>query len=40
MILFVTHQMGLARAISHRGCFLEDGRIVETGTPDQVFDLS
>lgn len=37
-MLFVTHQMGFAREISHRVCFLEGGRIVEAGTPDQVFD--
>ncbi len=37
-MLFVTHQMGFAREISHRVCFLEGGRIVETGTPNQIFD--
>jgi len=37
-MLFVTHQMGFAREISHRVFFLEGGRIVETGTPDHIFD--
>lgn len=37
-ILFVTHQMGFAREISHRVCFLEGGKIVEEGTPAQIFD--
>lgn len=37
-ILFVTHQMGFAREISHRVCFLEGGRIIEQGTPEQIFD--
>lgn len=37
-ILFVTHQMGFAREISDRVCFLEGGRIIEQGPPDQIFD--
>lgn len=37
-ILFVTHQMGFAREISHRVCFLEGGKIIEEGTPEQIFD--
>jgi polar amino acid transport system ATP-binding protein len=37
-MLIVTHQMGLAREISDRVCFLEDGRIVEEGTPSEIFD--
>jgi polar amino acid transport system ATP-binding protein len=37
-ILFVTHQMGFAREISDRVCFLEGGRIIEEGTPEQIFD--
>lgn len=34
----VTHEMGFARAASDRVCLLLDGRIVEEGTPEQVFD--
>ncbi len=37
-ILFVTHQMGFAKEISDRVCFLEGGRIIEQGTPEQIFD--
>lgn len=37
-ILYVTHQMGFAREISHRICFLEGGRIVEQGAPDKILD--
>lgn len=37
-ILFVTHQMSFAREISHRVCFLEGGKIIEEGTPEQIFD--
>jgi polar amino acid transport system ATP-binding protein len=39
-ILFVTHQMGFAREISDRVCFLEGGKIIEEGTPEQIFDNS
>jgi polar amino acid transport system ATP-binding protein len=35
-MILVTHQMGFAREISHRVCFLHAGKIVEQGTPDQV----
>ncbi|ERI05649.1 amino acid ABC transporter ATP-binding protein [Atopobium sp. oral taxon 810] len=34
----VTHEMGFARAASDRVCLLLDGRIVEEGTPEEVFD--
>ena len=37
-ILIVTHQMGLAKEIAHRVCFLEGGKIVEQGRPEQIFD--
>lgn len=37
-ILFVTHQMGFAREISNRVCFLEGGRIIEQGSPSEIFD--
>lgn len=32
-IVVVTHQIGVARAIADRICFMENGRIVEQGTP-------
>lgn len=35
--LTVTHQMGFAREVSDRVCFLEGGRIVEQGAPEQIF---
>lgn len=34
----VTHEMSFARAASDRVCLLLDGRIVEEGTPKEVFD--
>jgi ABC-type polar amino acid transport system ATPase subunit len=30
--------MGFARAAAHRVVFIDEGRFVETGTPDQMFD--
>ena len=36
-MIIVTHQMGFAREISDRICFIEDGRIVEQGPPDRIF---
>ncbi|KAB1644462.1 MULTISPECIES: amino acid ABC transporter ATP-binding protein [unclassified Pseudoclavibacter] len=35
-LIIVTHEIGFAREISDRVVFLEDGQIVETGTPDEV----
>jgi polar amino acid transport system ATP-binding protein len=37
-ILIVTHQMGFAREISDRVCFLEGGRIIEQGSPNEIFE--
>ena len=34
----VTHEMGFAREVSDRGVFMADGRILEEGTPQQIFD--
>ena len=36
-MLVVTHEMGFARAVAHRMYFFDDGLIVESGTPDQIF---
>ncbi|CAN7647585.1 ectoine/hydroxyectoine ABC transporter ATP-binding protein EhuA [Pararhizobium sp. LjRoot238] len=36
--LMVTHHMGIAREISDRVCFLEGGRIIEQGSPAQIFE--
>ncbi len=35
-MLIATHEMGFAREIAGRICFLDGGRIVEEGPPDQV----
>ncbi|TWB86018.1 amino acid ABC transporter ATP-binding protein (PAAT family) [Bradyrhizobium macuxiense] len=37
-ILMVTHQMDVAREIGNRVVFLERGRIIEEGSPNQVLD--
>ena len=33
----VTHEMGFAREVSDRICFIDDVQILEDGTPDQFF---
>ena len=37
-MVIVTHEMQFARDVSTRVMFLQRGRIVEEGTPEQVFD--
>jgi len=37
-MVVVTHEMGFARAVADRVLFMEAGRIVEAGPPDQIFD--
>ncbi|HLF74020.1 MAG TPA: amino acid ABC transporter ATP-binding protein [Anaerolineales bacterium] len=36
-MLVVTHEMGFARAVADRMFFFDQGQIVETGTPEQIF---
>jgi polar amino acid transport system ATP-binding protein len=36
-MVIATHEMGFARDIAHRVCFLEEGRIVEDGPPAELF---
>jgi polar amino acid transport system ATP-binding protein len=36
-MLIATHEMGFARDISSRVCFLDAGKILEQGPPDQIF---
>ena len=36
--VLVTHEMGFARAVSDRVAFLSEGRVIEAGTPAEVFD--
>lgn len=36
-MIIVTHEMGFARDIADRIVFMDDGRIIEEGTPDSLF---
>lgn len=36
-LLLATHEMGFAREISDRVCFLADGSVAEQGVPEQMF---
>ena len=36
-MLIATHEMGFARDIANRVCFLDAGRILEEGSPEQMF---
>jgi general L-amino acid transport system ATP-binding protein len=36
-MLVVTHEMGFARAVADRMYFFDEGLVVESGTPDEVF---
>ncbi len=37
-MVVVTHEMGFAREVSDWVIFMDEGKIVETGTPEQIFD--
>jgi general L-amino acid transport system ATP-binding protein len=37
-MLVVTHEMGFARAVANRMYFFDEGKIVESGTPDDIFE--
>ena len=37
-MLVVTHEMGFARNVSSKVVFMEDGRIVESGTARELFE--
>jgi ABC-type polar amino acid transport system ATPase subunit len=37
-MIVVTHEMGFARQVGDRVLFMDGGLIVETGTPEQLFD--
>jgi polar amino acid transport system ATP-binding protein len=36
-MVIATHEMGFARDIANRVCFLDGGVILEQGPPDQIF---
>jgi polar amino acid transport system ATP-binding protein/general L-amino acid transport system ATP-binding protein len=37
-MIVVTHEMGFARQVADRVIFMDSGRIVEAGTPAEIFD--
>lgn len=37
-MVVVTHEMGFARRVADQVVFMDEGEIVETGTPEQIFD--
>jgi polar amino acid transport system ATP-binding protein len=36
-MLIATHEMGFARDVAHRVCFLDGGEILEQGRPEEIF---
>jgi polar amino acid transport system ATP-binding protein len=36
-MIIATHEMGFARDVAKRVCFLDEGQILEEGTPEQIF---
>jgi general L-amino acid transport system ATP-binding protein len=36
-MIVVTHEMGFARAVADRMFFFDEGQIVESGTPEEIF---
>ena len=37
-MIIVTHEMAFAKEISDRVIFIGDGKIIESGTPQQIFE--
>jgi polar amino acid transport system ATP-binding protein len=37
-MVVVTHEMGFAREVGDRVIFMDEGRVVEEGTPEQIFE--
>ena len=36
-VILATHEMGFAREISDKVCMLDEGKIIEQGSPEQIF---
>ncbi|WP_280264349.1 amino acid ABC transporter ATP-binding protein [Nocardia wallacei] len=39
-MIVVTHEMGFARSVSDRVVFMDEGKVVESGAPDRIFDAA
>ncbi len=36
-MIVVTHEMGFAKAVAHRMFFFDNGKVIESGTPEEIF---
>ncbi len=36
-MIIATHEMGFAREVANKVCFLDGGKILEEGPPEQIF---
>ena len=37
-MVVVTHEMGFAREVASRVIFMDEGKMIEDGTPSEIFD--
>jgi polar amino acid transport system ATP-binding protein len=37
-MVVVTHEMGFAREVGNRVLFMDEGKLLEEGTPEEIFD--
>ena len=37
-MIVVTHEMGFARQVADRVIFMDEGKLIEIGTPTEIFD--
>lgn len=37
-MIVVTHEMGFARQVANRVVFMDEGQVIESGTPEEIFD--
>jgi len=37
-MIVVTHEMGFARKVADQVVFMDEGKVVEAGTPQAIFD--
>jgi ABC-type polar amino acid transport system ATPase subunit len=37
-MIVVTHEMGFARQVADRVIFMDEGQVIESGSPAEIFD--
>jgi polar amino acid transport system ATP-binding protein len=37
-MVVVTHEMGFAKEVGDRVIFMDEGKVIEEGTPDEIFN--